>query len=114
MVKTELEAAYAYARAMNRLDCSEFIELLAPNAHYASMWVFEELENKDAISDYLTKKIEAVKKEEFRVYAELAKATISFPGKDCVAIAQKNKKVVIGVVTFEVSEGYIQRFDMCI
>ena len=49
-VLTELDAATAYARAWNRLDCKKFLELLAPDANYASQWVFEELEGKAAPS----------------------------------------------------------------
>ena len=43
-VLTELDAATSYASAWNRLDCTQFVELLAPDAHYASQWVFDELE----------------------------------------------------------------------
>jgi hypothetical protein len=43
---TEKDAAIAYAKAWNRLDCSKFLKLLDENAHYASQWVFEEIESK--------------------------------------------------------------------
>ena len=37
-VLTEREAATAYARAWNRLDCGEYLHLLAEDACYASQW----------------------------------------------------------------------------
>ncbi len=37
---TEKDAAVTYVRGWNRLDCAEFLKSLAPNAHYASQWVF--------------------------------------------------------------------------
>ena len=61
MELTEKEAAIAFARAWNRLDATEFLALLAPDAKYASQWVFDELQGKDAIGDYLRAKLKTVK-----------------------------------------------------
>ena len=94
MAITERNAAKAYARAWNRLDCTEFIELLAPDAYYNSQWVFEELVGKESIKNYFTKKLNAVKEGNTQVYAELAVSRESFPGRHCVAMAQDNKEVV--------------------
>lgn len=111
---TERDAAAAYARAWNRLDPTEFLELLAPDAHYASQWVFDELQDKTAITDYLTGKMKAVKNGNDRVFAELGKTTASFPDRDCVVIAQGSKDLVKAVVLFEVEGGHVKRFDLCI
>lgn len=46
MSLSEKDAATAFARAWNRLDPEPFLTLLAPDAHYASQWVFEELETR--------------------------------------------------------------------
>ncbi|MEN6572369.1 MAG: nuclear transport factor 2 family protein [Anaerolineaceae bacterium] len=113
MIESEFDAAEAYARAWNRLDCTEFVELLAPDASYASQWVFEELEGKEAIEKYLTNKIKAVKEGKDPIFAELTTATESYPGKDCVAMAQGDKQVVAAVVIFEVNDSRIKRIDMC-
>ena len=51
-VLTELDAATAYAVAWNHLDCTQFLELLAPETQYASQWVLDELKSKAAISEY--------------------------------------------------------------
>lgn len=112
-VLTELDAATAYAAAWSRLDCTQFLELLAPDAHYASQWVFEELEGKAAISDYLTGKMQSVKSRKTPVFAELGKTSTGFAGRDCVAVAQGDKNVVSAVVLFEVESNHIKRFDLC-
>jgi len=114
MIATELDAATIYARAWNRLDCIEFIEVLAPDAHYASQWVLSELESKEAIKDYLMNKMKTIKDSNSSVFAELAIATESFPEKNCVALAQGDKQIVNAVVVFTVEGGYVQRFDLCI
>jgi hypothetical protein len=114
MELTENDAAIAYARAWNTLDCSEFIKLLDENAHYASQWVFEELESKAAISDYLIGKMKTVKNAGSKVYAELGKTRSSFVGRDCVLLAQGNKEEIQAVVLFEVANNKITRYDLCI
>lgn len=111
---TELDAATACAAAWNRLDCTHFLELLAPDACYASQHVFEELESKAAITDYLTGKMQAVRNSKTPVFAELAKTTTGFAGRDCVALAQGDKTVVSAVILFEVDGNRIKRFDLCI
>ena len=54
---TEEKAAYLFARAWNRLNPEDFLALLAPDARYASQWVFEELIGASAIADYLGSKM---------------------------------------------------------
>jgi len=111
---TEKDAAIAYARAWNRLDCSEFLKLLDKNVHYASQWVFEELESKVAISDYLIGKMETVKNTGSKVYAELGNTRSGFAGRDCVFMAQGKKEEIQAVVIFEIANNKITRYDLCI
>jgi hypothetical protein len=112
-VLTELDAATAYAAAWNRLDCTQFLELLAHDAHYASQWVMEELESKAAISYYLTGKMQTVRNGKTAVSAELGKTSTGFAGRDCVALAQGDKDIVSAVVLFTVDGNHIKRFDLC-
>lgn len=107
---TELEAATAYARAWNRLDCGDFLSLLDLDASYASQWVFEELEGRHAIEEYLTGKMETVRNSARKVYAELG---TTLDGRDCVLMAQDNRDEVKAVILFEVSEDRILQYDMC-
>ena len=116
---TEAMAATAFARAWNRLSPTEFIELLAPDARYASHWVFEELIGKKAIADYLFGKMRnakayTVNSSDHKVYAELGKTTTSFSGRDCVFMAQGRKEAVTAVVLFDVVGEKISRYDLCI
>jgi len=116
---TEKVAAIAYARAWNRFDCAEFLKLLTPDAHYASQWVFEELESKQEISEYLIGKMRTVKMHstnnpESKVFAELGKTTLGLSGRDCVVMAQGRKENVTAVVMFEVQGDKVRRFDLCI
>lgn len=114
MELTEKDAAIAYARAWNRLECSDFLELLAPDAIYESQWVFDELASKDVIADYLIHKMKAVKNAGNKVFAELGKTRLGSFGRDCVFIAQGKKEEVKAVVLFKVADDKIQRYDLCV
>jgi hypothetical protein len=106
-----LDAAKAYADAWATLDFSRFVALLAPNARYASQYVFEELVGRDAIHSYLTGKAAAVRRSGSAVTAELCRATRCFPGAPCVRLTQGGENAVI---VFETAGSYIRRFDLCI
>jgi len=116
---TEAIAAKAFARAWNRLDPAEFIEMLDTDARYASQWVFEELIGREAIAEYLIGKMRnakafAVNSPEHKVFAELGKTRKNISGRDCVFMAQGKKETVNAVVLFEVGDGHIKRYDLCI
>ena len=115
---TEAMAAKAFARAWNRLDPTDFIDLLDKDARYASQWVFEELIGKEAIADYLMGKMQAVKALTVKsggtiVFAELGTTSNGFPGRDCVFLAQGQNESVTAAVLFEVGGGRIRRYDLC-
>ena len=116
---TEAIAAKAFARAWNRLDPADFIALLDTDARYASPWVLEELVGRAAIADYLVGKMRnarayAVNSPEHKVFAELGKTRKNMSGRDCVFMAQGKKETVTAVVLFEVGDGHIKRYDLCI
>lgn len=115
MPLTEHAAATAFARAWNRLDPEPLLALLAPDAHYASQWVFEELRSRDAIADYLRAKMKTVRNRGVndaasRVRAEL---TTCRNGQDCVAMTQGEHDEVKGIVVFTVAGDTIVRYDLC-
>jgi hypothetical protein len=114
MELTEKDAAIAFAKAWNRLDCIDFLKLLDDDAHYASQFVFEELENKEAISNYLIGEMQTVKASGAKVYAELGKTRSSFARRDCVFMSQDYKEKLTAVVLFEVEGNKIKRYDLCI
>lgn len=116
MALTEKEAAIAFARAWNRLDATEFIALLAPDAKYASQWVFEELQNKAAIEDYLRAKLKTVKAHavnnpQSKVRVEIGITQAGDADRPCAYMKQGTKEVV---VIFTISNGMISRYDLCI
>ena len=50
---TEEKVVFAFAKAWNRLDPAGFLKLLAPDARYASQWVFDELVGEASLEKYL-------------------------------------------------------------
>ena len=108
---SELDAATAYANAWNALDCSKFVDLLAPDARYASQYVFDELIGREAISDYLCGKFKTVKSSDAGVKAVISTATAGFPGRPCVRLIQGSNDAV---VVFKTQGNRIRRFDLCI
>ena len=109
----EKDAAIAYARAWNTLDTTVILELLDEDARYTSQWVLEELEGKDAISEYLIQKMNAVKDAGVNVYAELGITRSESSDRDCVLMSQGKKDEVQAVVFFEINNNKIQRYDLC-
>ncbi|AGF80123.1 hypothetical protein UWK_03614 (plasmid) [Desulfocapsa sulfexigens DSM 10523] len=112
MELTEKDAAIAYAKAWNALDCSDFLELLADDCTYESQWVTSALEGKEAISKYLTGKMKTVKTGGgATVRAEHALTTVPAflreEGRDCVVLTQCIEKEVQVAILFEVADGKI-------
>ena len=116
---TEAIAATAYARACNRFDPSEFIELLAPDCRYASQWVFDELVGRHAIADYLNRKMQMVKAQTKKykhvpMLVELGKTTQGFIDRDCVIRGHDATNNLVAAVLFNVNAGRIIRYDLCL
>ncbi|MGW8158717.1 MAG: nuclear transport factor 2 family protein [Desulfoprunum sp.] len=113
-ILTEHDAATAFAKAWNRLDCADFIHLLADDAVYESQWVFTPLEGKEGIADYLAGKMERIKASGKKVRGELstARAGNQF-GKACVVLQQGENRDTDSVMVFEVDGDRIKRCDLC-
>ncbi|SHH81274.1 nuclear transport factor 2 family protein [Desulfofustis glycolicus] len=110
---TESQAATAYAQAWNRLDCRKFLELLAKDCCYASQYVFEELIGREKISEYLVGKIQSVIATRSKVIAGLGALETPNPGRDCALLFQNNTEEITAVILFEVENGAIKRYDLC-
>jgi hypothetical protein len=108
---TEAEAVKAYADAWTSLDFSHFVCLLNEDTRYASQYVFDELVGKTAIENYLSEKAKSVVSAGAPVTALVCSATKSFPGRPCVLVRQGTTDAV---VVFEVNNGTVRRFDLCI
>ncbi len=111
---TEKDAAIAFAKAWNNLDCSEFLQLLAEDAHYASQYVFNELESKAEISEYLTGKMQTIKNEGETVRAELAIVHRHILRNDAVFLTQGKNEETKALILFKIKDDKISRYDLCI
>ncbi|MEB2348830.1 MAG: nuclear transport factor 2 family protein [Comamonadaceae bacterium] len=116
MELTEKDAAIAYARAWHRHDATEFLALLAPDARYASQWVFEELQGKEEIEEYLCAKLKTVKAHSInnphsRVRVELGVTRAGNSDRPCAYMKQGSNEAV---VIFTITGGLISRYDQCI
>lgn len=114
MSLTEKDAAIAFAKAWNRLDCNEYLQLLADDCCYESQWVLSALEGKVAISEYLVSKMQTVKATRSTVRAMLTVTTAGcHPDRDCVVLSQGTSEKVHVVVVFRVADEKISRYDLC-
>ena len=116
---TEEEVVFAFAKAWNRLEPEGFLALLASDARYASQWVFEELVGSTAISDYLRGKMRTVRTHgvndpSSRVRVEVGRTAQADGGRPCAFMTQGHGNEVQAVVLFEVCDGRVSRYDLCI
>ncbi|TXT28569.1 MAG: hypothetical protein FD131_3035 [Rhodocyclaceae bacterium] len=116
---TEEEVVFAFAKAWNRLEPEGFLALLASDARYASQWVFEELVGSTAISDYLRGKMRTVRAHgvndpSSRVRVEVGRTAQSDGGRPCAFMTQGHGNEVQAAVLFEVCDGRVSRYDLCI
>lgn len=109
---TEEQALRAYASMMNALDASHIEALLADDFHYASQWVFAEIESKAAYLEYIVPKLEAIRKSDTAAWAEIGWLDRESPGP-CVVMAQSDKDNLVAVVLAKVEAGRIVRIDLC-
>ena len=116
---TEEDVVFAFAKAWNRLEPDGFLALLSPDARYASQWVFEELVGNSAISDYLRGKMRTVRAHSVndpnsRVRVEIGRTDQGDGGRPCAFMTQGHGNEVQAAVLFEVSDGKVSRYDLCI
>ena len=116
---TAKEALRAYAAMVNTLDVSKLEPLLSDDFHYASQWVFSEIESKQEYLDYMTGKFQTIKATGSEVWAELGEIEESpcvlsqGQGDPIVLIAQGDKNKVCAVILAEIKDNKISRLDMC-
>ena len=116
---TEEDVVFAFAKAWNSLEPDGFLALLAPEARYASQWVFDELVGVSAISDYLRGKMRTVRAHSVndpnsRVRVEVGRTACGEDGRPCAFMTQGHGNEVQAAVLFEISDGRVSRYDLCI
>lgn len=112
MVLTAEVGLRAYAAMMNTLDVSKVEPLLADEFHYASQFVLCEIESRVDYLTYITHKLQTVTVSGNRVWAEMGWLDSGYPGP-CVVLAQGEKDALVGLVVAKVSDGKIERLDLC-
>ena len=112
MSLTAEQALRAYATMMNTLDASCLEPLLADDFHYASQWVFAEIESKSSYLEYIVPKLDAIRRSGATAWAEMGWLDHEFPGP-CVVMAQGDKDTLVAVVLAKIEDGKIKRLDLC-
>ena len=97
---------------MNTLDASHLEPFLADDFHYASQWVFDEIESKNAYLEYIIPKLQTIRKSGAKVWAEMGWLDREVPGP-CVVMAQGDKENLLALALVEVVAGKIRRIDLC-
>ncbi len=108
----KLEACRGFARMMNTIDVSHLTPWLADDITYSSQWVFASISGKEAYLDYITQKLEAIRKGSRPVWAEIAH-TEAFSAGPCVVLAQGTKDNLVSTLLLKLQDGKIINMDMC-
>ncbi len=109
---SKVEALRAYATMMNTQDVSKLAHMLSDDFHYASQWVFAEIESKIDYLEYIRPKLLSVKRSGSPVWAELAHMDSELIGP-CVVLVQGDKDNLVSLVLAEVADDKITRLNMC-
>lgn len=105
-------AVRAYAAMMNTGSAAHIEPLLADDFRYASQWVFKEMVGKQAYLDYITAKLETVRKSGDPIWAEVGYLDASHQ-RPCVVLAAGDADNLVAVVLIKTQGSSIQRMDMC-
>ena len=70
------------------------------------------IESKSEYLEYITPKLEAIRKSGAEAWAEMGWLDREFPGP-CVVMAQGDKDNLLAVVLAKVEDGKIKRLDLC-
>jgi len=95
MSLTAEQSLWAYATLMNTLDASSLEPLLADDFHYASQWVFAEIESKRTYVEYIVPKLDAIRKSGTRsvsLYRRRVSAPQSFNARACIAGTESQQR----------------------
>lgn len=112
MTLSNADALRAYARAINTLDSSHLVPLLADDFRYASQWVMAEIGSKVEFVTYIESKLRAIAESGTLYLAEMAELEHELPGP-CVVLASDEPDQLIATVLAEVRGERISRLDMC-
>ena len=109
-MQTNKELVIEFGKTWNNLDSSFIRDLLIQDFHYASQWVFSEIENKKDYLKYLDYKLLIIAKSNGSLIAELGVLDNNY----CLVINQvEGDKERIATFLIDTENGKITRADMC-
>ena len=92
--------------------------LIDDEIQFASQNVFDEINSKTEVLEYLADKMSAIDNSpNAQVYAELSETTqypmYTVPEQPCVIMAQGSKDNILAVALFQANDAKITRIDIC-
>ena len=114
MPLTEEAALRAYAKIMNTLNADCLEPLLAGDFTYESQHVFQPFESKQALIDYIRRKLITMQQAKATVFAEMGTLAAYGKNQPCVILAQNNKTNLVGLVLAKVEGERLKRIGLCV
>jgi hypothetical protein len=112
---SELDASRLYQRLVNELDPEPFIARLAPNVHYCSHWVIEDLDDYESVAKLLRGKIDTIRSTgNAQNDAIIGVATGYCRGMPLVVLVDKISHKPEATVSFEIVGGLITHVWICV
>ena len=111
-----LEACRAYARMFNTLNYGALEPWSPDDFQYESQWVYSALESKAAYAAYIVPKMDLIRREGSRLWAEIAYVQAFQPGPGpgpCVVLAQDQRERLHSTLLLKMRGRQIQRADLC-
>jgi hypothetical protein len=111
MQLTVEHALEAFATMINTLEIKHFLPLLTDDFHYASQSVLAEISSKDEFTEYMTAKLETLKRSGVETTAKMGHWS-AYGGGPGVVLSQDQRPICTAVA--KVRDGSISRIDLCI
>ncbi|MDA3913954.1 hypothetical protein [Oleiagrimonas sp.] len=99
---------------MNTLSVGSFEGMLADDFTYESHYVYEMIESKQAFLEYIKPRLQSIAQADTRIFAEMGMVSAYGERQPCVALAQYNKSLLVGLVLARVQDNKLSRLDLCI
>jgi hypothetical protein len=108
---TEEDILRAFADMINTLEIKHFLPLLDNDFHYASQSVLAEISSKAEFAEYMTAKLETLKRAGGETIAELGRWT-PYRDRPCVLLSQGGNPTCTAIM--DIRDGKVARIDLCI
>jgi len=109
MVLTAEDALRAFETMINTLEIKHFLPLLTDDFHYASQSVLAEISSKEEFTEYMTAKLETLKRSGVKTTARIGHWSAYGEGP-CVVLSQDHHPVCTAIATLK--DGKLSRIDL--